>query len=413
MDPQVEVPSYFVCSISMQIMRDPVTVCTGVTYDRESIEKWIYKLQKNTCPATMRVLDNRDLTPNHTLCRLIQQWCIANSSMGVPLIAPPDEPLDRNHLNELLRDIEASPPPPFLVKVLKILRTLAEKNEDNRRCIGSSKAPAVLIDVIESQSEEAEETGCYYDVAVTCEEALGILHALHLPDESVETLATTRCLAALGSILKRGTTNARVHAAVLLQKASMKGVERIVVNGNDDLTEGLLELLTEEVCHKATVAALEMLIAMSINSRRSRVKAIEAGAVSILIESLAEQTLERKSTCERMLCLLDLLCRCAEGRVAMVDHAMGIPMVSKKIFRVSQMVNEKAVRILWSLCQFSPSERVLNEILHAGAVTKLLMLLQVDCTPKTKCKAREILKLHGDCWRSSSCVPTGMYPSNI
>ncbi|GLJ55803.1 hypothetical protein SUGI_1198170 [Cryptomeria japonica] len=410
MDEEIEVPSYFVCPISMQIMRDPVTVCTGFTYERESIERWMYELQKNTCPATMQVLDNRDLTPNHTLRRLIQQWCIAISSAGVPRIATPDPPLDSNHLKKLLGEIEACPPPPFLVKVLKKLRSLAEKNEGNRRCIALSEAPAVLISLIESQFTESDET---YDVAVACEEALGVLHALHLPDDTVETLATASCLASLGSILKRGTCNGRLHAAVLLQKVSTKSVKRIVMNGNDDLIEGLLELVTEEVCHKATVAALQVLTTMSINSRRSRMKAIEAGAVSILIETLPEQTSETKSTCEWMLCLLDVLCRCAEGRVAMVDHAMGIPVISKKIFRVSQSATEKAVRILWSLCQFCPSERILKEMLHVDAVTKLCMLLQVDCTPKTKCKAMEMLKLHGNCWRNSSCVPSRMYPLKL
>ncbi|GLJ55805.1 hypothetical protein SUGI_1198190 [Cryptomeria japonica] len=395
----------------MQIMRDPVTVCTGVTYERESIEKWIYKLRKNTCPATMQVLHNRQLTPNHTLRRLIQQWCIANSSMGVPRIATPDSPVDADQLNELLRDIEVSPEPPFRLNALKKLRSLADKSETNKRFIASSKAPAALISVIENQSTEADETGCFYDVAVACVEALRILHSLHLSDEVVETLVSTRCLASLGSILKRGTSKARFHAAVLLQKASMKSVQQIVMNSNDDLIEGLLEMVTEEVCHKATVAALQVLTTMSINSRRSRMKTIEVGAVSILIESLPEQTSERKSTCEWMLCLLDVLCRCAEGRVAIVGHAMGIPAICKKIFRVSQSATEKAVRILWSLCRFCPSERILREMLHVGAVTKLCMVLQADCTPKTKCKAKEMLNLHGNCWRSSSCVPSRMYPS--
>ncbi|GLJ55806.1 hypothetical protein SUGI_1198200 [Cryptomeria japonica] len=413
MDQEAEVPSYFVCSISMQIMRDPVTVCTGVTYERESIEKWIYKLRKNTCPATMQVLHNRQLTPNHTLRRLIQQWSIANSSMGVPRITPPDDPLDTKHLNGLLRDIEACPSPPFLLKALKRLRALADKNDTNKRCIASSKAPAALISIIESQSAEADETGCCCDVAVACEEALRILHSLHLPDEALDPLVTPRCLASLGSILKRGTSNSRLYAAMLLQKASMKSVEQFVMNGNDDLMEGLLELVTEEVCQKATVAALQVLTAMAINSQRSRMKAVEAGAVSILIESLPEQTAERKSSCERMLCLLDVLCRCSEGRVAMADHAMGIPAISKKMLRVSQSATEKAVGILWSLCRFCPSERILKEMLEVGTVIKLLMLLQADCTPKTKWKATEMLRLHGNYWRSSPCFPSRMCTLNL
>ncbi|GLJ55804.1 hypothetical protein SUGI_1198180 [Cryptomeria japonica] len=197
----------------MQIMRDPLTVCIGVTYERESIEKWIYTLGRNTCPATVQVLRNLDLTPNHTLCHLIQQWCITNSSVGGPPIATPDPPLDRNHLDKLLGEIEACPLPPFFVKVLKKLRSLAQKNEFNRWCIALSEALAILISLIESQSTEVDET---YEVTVAWEEALGALHALNLPNEAVEPLVSTRCLVSLGSILKRGNSNARFNAAVLL-----------------------------------------------------------------------------------------------------------------------------------------------------------------------------------------------------
>ncbi|GLJ55800.1 hypothetical protein SUGI_1198130 [Cryptomeria japonica] len=401
MEREIEVPPYFVCSISMQIMQDPVTLCTDVTYDREGIEKWIYELRKNTCPATMQVLHDRELTPNHTLRRLIQQWCIANSS------AIPDLPLDTDQLNEMLRHIGSCPAPPFRVKALKKLRTLAAESDTNRQCIASSDAPAVLVSVIESHSPEAGETGCCYDVAVACEEALTVLHSLQLPDETVESLTTARCLASVASILKRGTSNARFQAAMLLLTVSTKGVERFVTNANDNLIEGLLELLTEEVCHKASSAALQVLTAMSINSRRRRKKVIEAGAVSVLIELLTEQTPERGSACERMLFLLDVLCRCGEGRAAVADHAMGIPAISKKIFRVSHLATDKAVRILWSLCKFSLSQHIMNEMLQVGAVKKLCTLLYVDCRPKTKRKATEMLKLHGNYWSSSSCFTTG------
>ncbi|CAA0810724.1 plant U-box 24 [Striga hermonthica] len=37
---EIEVPQYFLCPISLQIMKDPVTTVTGITYDRDCIEKW-------------------------------------------------------------------------------------------------------------------------------------------------------------------------------------------------------------------------------------------------------------------------------------------------------------------------------------------------------------------------------------
>ena len=77
---QVEVPSYFLCPISMELMEDPVTVATGVTYDRRSIERWLFSYGRTTCPATMQPLANLDLTPNHTLARVISSWLDRGSS---------------------------------------------------------------------------------------------------------------------------------------------------------------------------------------------------------------------------------------------------------------------------------------------------------------------------------------------
>jgi hypothetical protein len=75
----IDVPSFFVCPISLEIMKDPVTVSTGITYDRESIEKWLISKKNKTCPVTKQQLsDYTDLTP--TLRRLIQAWCTLNAS---------------------------------------------------------------------------------------------------------------------------------------------------------------------------------------------------------------------------------------------------------------------------------------------------------------------------------------------
>uniref|UniRef100_J3LDL2 U-box domain-containing protein n=1 Tax=Oryza brachyantha TaxID=4533 RepID=J3LDL2_ORYBR len=81
MEAAAEVPSYFLCPISLEIMRDPVTLATGITYDRCSIEKWLFGDGgvgggKGTCPVTRRQLApaEREATPNHTLRRLIQAW---------------------------------------------------------------------------------------------------------------------------------------------------------------------------------------------------------------------------------------------------------------------------------------------------------------------------------------------------
>eukprot|EP01018_Ginkgo_biloba_P032342 Gb_17119 [translate_table: standard] len=400
MDTQdLEVPSYFRCPISMELMRDPVTVCTGVTYDRESIEKWIYSCNKKTCPATMQLLQNLEVTPNHTLRRLIQGWCVVNSSKGIDRIPTPKPPIDSLQVSKLLQDVKT---PPFQINALRNLRSLARESERNRRCIVAvSGSGTVLASIVKSYYSSEEFTDG--ENLRACEEALGILYLLPMTNETAKLLCETDCIRSMALILQRGTSEARFHAVILLQSIAARILNwEPIAKKNNDIFQGLLELLTDEVSHQATVAALDILRAILCTSRRNRIRAIEAGAVFVLIELLPEA---QKTKCEKMLEVLDMLLDCAEGRAALTGHAMGIAAVSKKILRVSEFATKKAVRILWSICIFSPNASILRDMVDFGAVSKLCTVLQLEFSSKTKQKATEVLKLHGNSWKKSPCFP--------
>ncbi|KAF2284376.1 hypothetical protein GH714_021260 [Hevea brasiliensis] len=69
----ITVPSLFRCPISLDVMKSPVSLCTGVTYDRTSIQRWLDN-GNNTCPLTMQVLRSKEVVPNRNLQRLIKTW---------------------------------------------------------------------------------------------------------------------------------------------------------------------------------------------------------------------------------------------------------------------------------------------------------------------------------------------------
>ncbi|KAL4577989.1 hypothetical protein LXL04_014104 [Taraxacum kok-saghyz] len=50
-----EIPSMFICPISLEPMEDPVTLCTSQTYERSNILKW-FANGHFTCPTTMQEL---------------------------------------------------------------------------------------------------------------------------------------------------------------------------------------------------------------------------------------------------------------------------------------------------------------------------------------------------------------------
>ncbi|CAH2059458.1 unnamed protein product [Thlaspi arvense] len=69
-------PMDFVCPISHDVMKDPVTVSTGHTYDRSSITSWIEE-GRCTCPKTRQNLVDTCLVPNRALKSLMTRWYAA------------------------------------------------------------------------------------------------------------------------------------------------------------------------------------------------------------------------------------------------------------------------------------------------------------------------------------------------
>lgn len=67
-----EIPSSFICSITGEIMSDPVSTTDGQTYERTAITQWL--VDHNTSPNTRIILTNKTLTPNYALKSAIEEF---------------------------------------------------------------------------------------------------------------------------------------------------------------------------------------------------------------------------------------------------------------------------------------------------------------------------------------------------
>ncbi|KAF0923779.1 hypothetical protein E2562_006737 [Oryza meyeriana var. granulata] len=72
----------FACPLTKQVMRDPVTIETGQTFEREAILKWFRECRDNgrrpTCPLTQRELQTTEVTPSVALRSVIHEWRARN-----------------------------------------------------------------------------------------------------------------------------------------------------------------------------------------------------------------------------------------------------------------------------------------------------------------------------------------------
>ncbi len=76
-------PHEHICSISMNIMQDPVVAADGFSYDRTAIQQWFIRSGKS--PKTGLLLDNKNLIPNQTLKTMIREWIPGRQLLDSPL----------------------------------------------------------------------------------------------------------------------------------------------------------------------------------------------------------------------------------------------------------------------------------------------------------------------------------------
>ncbi|XVF07524.1 hypothetical protein REPUB_Repub06bG0146600 [Reevesia pubescens] len=404
----IEVPKYFICPISLQIMKDPVTAITGITYDRESIEQWLLKGNNTNCPVTQQPLPrDSDLTPNHTLRRLIQAWCTENASLGVDRIPTPKPSLDKFYFLKLIKELQH---PDTKMKALKELDLLAANNERKRKYMVEAGVPKAMLSFIITCFKE--------DCVNGLEEALSVLCFTRIPsaedrlfpkdnDQIIKSLIwvlgcefKTQVMVKSHAVLVLKTI-IQTTSSVLLERLEPQFFEMIV---------GVLKQGTTRVSEQAMNSALHILLD-ACPWGRNRLMMVESGAVSALIE--LELGSPEKRTTELILGILFHLCSCADGRAEFLSHKGGIAVVTKRIMRVSPTSDDRAVLILSLISKFSATNLVVHEMLDVGTVTKLFMLLQLDCATYLKEKAMEILRSHSDEWLKFPCFNKTLLTSYI
>ncbi|KAK8494072.1 hypothetical protein V6N13_126147 [Hibiscus sabdariffa] len=408
---EIDVPPFFICPISLEFMKDPVTVSTGITYDRESIEKWLFSGKNTTCPVTKQVIADSELTPNHTLRRLIQSWCLLNSSHGIERIPTPKPPISKPQIIKLLHDANS---PRQQIKCLKRLQSIASQNVTNKRCMESSGVVEFLASIVSNNDSAAAEESLSneFESIRPVDEALSILYSLQLSQAGLKNLMSKNAdfVASLTRVIHVGSYESRVFALLLL-KSMLEIADPVqLVSLRPELFVELVRVLRDQISQQASKATLQLLVHICPRGR-NKIKAAEAGVVPILIDLLLDSS--NKRACEMILTVLDAVCGCAEGRSELLRHGAGLAIVSKKILRVSPVASERAVRILLSISKFCATNSVLQEMLQLGVVAKLCLVLQLDCGYKTKERARELLKLHARVWKNSPCIPTNVssYPA--
>lgn len=279
---------------------------------------------------------------------------------------------------------------------LQRLRVLAKENHRNRTCMETAGAVGVLVDLIRSESLKSDP-----EAIEIMQEAVGLLVFFSIDDARRQMLlGTSSYLRLISRLLLRGNVEARVNAAQLLETLATDRCGKVKIGGEEGIVSGLLALLKESLYPTAVKAGLKTLLSLS-QTLRNRAKIVDMGVVPTLVELLPGA---ERAMAERVMALLDMLSACVEGRAAISKHALAIAGVVKCLLVVSESTTEHAVGVLWSVCLHTSDEELLRETIQLGTFKTLLLLMQMDCNPTTKQKAKDLLRLFADISGDNLCT---------
>eukprot|EP00249_Psilotum_nudum_P007980 c20954_g1_i2 orf=418-1725(+) len=413
LDLNFQIPRHFRCPISLELIRDPVTLSTGQTYDRSSIEKWVAS-GNTTCPVTMQKLKDFTFIPNHTLRRLIQEWCVSNRSKGVQRIPTPKQPAEPQKVRCLLAEasISGCENCPERLFAIRALRNIAADSDKNRQLLVEMEAVPVLIGAIFGDVEgteqhhlnSKEDAGAIGSANAfvgrdISEEALGTLVLLFLNDRDRLNIMHPHRLVFMSSILQWGSIESRVSAGALVEMLSDSNElseVRVVLATTDGIVQGLVNLLTEPAYPKALKVGIKALFSVCL-CEQGKERAVAAGACLSLIERLVDVD---KNDAERALGTIELLCTTEAGCAAVSGHAIAAAVLVKVILKVSDRATEYAAGALLAIC--NSSQKAQRNAVQAGVLKELLLLIQSGCSDLAKAKAMNILKLLRSSWLSDS-----------
>ncbi|KAK1358884.1 RING-type E3 ubiquitin transferase [Heracleum sosnowskyi] len=388
----IQIPYYFRCPISLELMRDPVTVSTGQTYDRTSIESWI-ATGNTTCPVTRAPLTDFTFIPNHTLRRLIQEWCVANRAYGVQRIPTPKQPADPGTVRTLLNQAGSeSSSVHSRLNALRRLRGLARDSEKNKSVISTSKAREILLQIVFCDVRDVTELSL---------ESLAIVAMFSLTEsECLFVSSDLERVSYLVNLLFHNSIDVRVNSAALIEiviSGTRSPEIRSEIGKIEGIFYGVIGILKYPLSYpRALKFGIKTLFALCL-VKQHRQNAVVAGAVEAIIDRLPDF---EKCDAERALATVELLCRIQSGCVAFAEHALTVPLLVKIILKISDRATEYAAGALLSLC--SESEQCQRDAVAAGVLTQLLLLVQSECTERAKRKAQMLLKLLRDSWPDDS-----------
>ncbi|TYI42771.1 hypothetical protein ES332_A01G122100v1 [Gossypium tomentosum] len=133
----------FVCPLTKQVMRDPVTIENGQTFEREAIEKWFKECRESgrrlVCPLTQKELKSADLNPSIALRNTIEEWTTRNEAA---------------QLDMARRSLNMNSSEDDVLLSLRFIQRICQKNRSNKHVVRNADLIPMIVDMLKSSSRK-------------------------------------------------------------------------------------------------------------------------------------------------------------------------------------------------------------------------------------------------------------------
>ncbi|EEF52025.1 U-box domain-containing protein 19 [Ricinus communis] len=381
-------PEDFRCPISLELMTDPVTVSTGQTYDRSSIEKWL-KAGNMTCPKTGEKLKSSELVPNATLRKLIQKFCADN---GISL----------SKSGSITRDITRTIVPGSLAaaEAIKLLsrflarrlvfgpnekknkaayeiRLLTKLNIYNRVCLIEAGTVLPLINLLSSSDRSSQEN------------AIGALLKLSKHTSGKVVIIESGGLKPILAVLKSGLSfeAKQTAAATIFYLASVKR-HRKLIGEMPETVPALVELIKHRpTCGKKNAVAA--IFALLLNPGNHQ-KVLASGTVPLLVDTICSS--DKDELIADSLAVLAALAENVDGALAILKTS-ALSLITRLLQSFpSRAGKEYCVSVLLSLSKHGGAQ-VIEVLAKDPVLMSSLYSLLTDGTSQAGSKARSLMRI--------------------
>ncbi|KAM3737880.1 hypothetical protein ACB098_09G090000 [Castanea mollissima] len=383
---EAAIPPDFRCPISLDLMRDPVVVATGQTYDRDSIKLWI-ESGHATCPKTGQTLAHTELVPNLGLKNLIAMWCreqkipfeATGSKVKVNRVRTNKTALEavRMTVSFLVNKLSASEESmEAATGVVYELRVLAKTDHDSRACIAEAEAIPLLVRYLGSDVG-LKHSNLQVNAVTT------LLNLSILEENKTRIMETDGALNGIVEVLRSSATwEARGNAAATIFSLTGVHAHRKKLGRKTRVIKGLMELAKEGPTSSRRDALAAIL---NLAGEREIIgKLVEGGVVQMSVE-LMDRLPEEAVT------ILESVVK-RGGFIAIAAAYSAVKKLGMVLRDGSERAQESAAATLVTICRKGGLELV-TELASMPGIERTIWELMATGTMRSRRKASTLLRI--------------------